>query len=226
MRVRYLLLPLIALALALPQAGTAVAMSSPPAYPQSSPYETIVAVADTSADTRSKAFAIALVRVLSRKMGQPLVASQAAQVASKAASLVRQYSYQSAAAGSSSPYDLLVQFAPDAIRQLASSLIDVNSLDEMHEPGMATPAEVAGLGDAVWISGIGSALDFAGALHALRHASGIERVELRQARGDGMLVRVYASVPWASVAAQVEGGGQFVPGPASAGSVGGLRWVP
>lgn len=231
MRMRCLLFPILlalvmpALALAQDAPTEAGSPTSSPSTSSSSPYMAVVPVADTSADKREPAFATALVRVMSQMMGHSLSSAQAKEVSAQAASYVKQYHYQRASSGADQPYELAVTFAPSAIQHLSDNLASINQGDEVND--IAGAPSVAGIatGNEVWISGLHSALDFAGALRALHRGPGVDRVAVRQAQGEGMLVEVHASTGLSTLVSDLENSGRFVSGPTSAGAAMGLRWV-
>lgn len=218
---RYLMTLLLLCGLAFVAVPTAVAQQAPAATP-GNPYQAVVPVADTSAAHRSDAFAKALAEVLSRLSDHAPPAS----ALSKASIYVRQYQYQRAPAGSPQAFQLMVDFAPSAIRHLQHTLAAPPSIagaDSDEIPGM--PSSFGGGDSKVWVSGIHSARDFANALATLRDEPGVDDIAVRKAEGNGMLLDVHTTVALARVLAELGSTGRFaVSGEAHAGAAASLRW--
>ncbi|HET7663952.1 MAG TPA: DUF2066 domain-containing protein [Rhodanobacteraceae bacterium] len=197
------------------------------ALAQDAAYQATVPVADTSSAARGDAFAVALDHVLARVAGHPL---DYAKVNADAATYVQQYQYQRAPAGASAPFLLTVDFAPSSIRHLIDSLSvagasTVPGANATSSPGMAMPAPVE---STVWVSNLHSALDFAGALVALRSTPGVEATAVQEAGNGGMLLKMRTVVPLEQVLTSVEGDGRLVASDTDtmhAGATASLRWV-
>ena len=194
-----------------------------PALAQDTTYQATVPVADTSSAQRGQAFAVALDHVLARVAGHPL---DYAKVNADAATYVQQYQYQRAPAGASAPFLLTVDFAPSSIRHLVDRL-SVASASSVPDNGAAALLGLVGNGEGtVWVSNLHSALDFAGALAALRSTPGVDAAAVQQASHGGMLLKVRTSVPLAQVLSAVEGDGRLVASDTMhAGATASLRWV-
>jgi len=216
------LLAVAAPAVAAQQAPAAASTSTSPAAaqdaPAANPYQASIPVADTSAKSRSHAFAEALDQVMSRGSGH----APSAAARGKASTYVRQYRYRRAPAGSAQPYLLVVKFAPSAIAHLRRSRdVPVASDGESGDVVGALPVS----DHAVWVSGIRTALDFAGALAALREQPGVDAVAVRKARGDGMLLDVRTSAPLGRVLGALAARGQLTSSTtAHNGAAASLRW--
>jgi hypothetical protein len=196
-----------------------------PALAADDPYQATVPVADTSAAARSDAFAKALDEVLAEVAGHELDASR---VKAKAATYVEHYQYARAPEDASEPFVLRVRFAPSSIQHLIKAL----SSRAMATAGSAAPDHGTSAVPAsanqgtVWVSNLNSALDFAGALAALRAAPGVTAVGVQRADDGGALLKLRTSMPVDQVLANVVNSGNFARSdqPRSGASAV-LRWV-
>lgn len=191
--------------------------------PAANPYQASIPVADTSDKNRSHAFAVALEQVMSRVSGH----APTAAARGKASTYVRQYRYQRAPAGSAQPYLLMVKFAPSAIAHLQRAQgASMASHEGASDGGSGEMVGAIPASDnTIWISGIRTALDFAGVLSTLRAQPGVDDVAVRKAHGDGMLLDVRMSAPLGQVLGVLAERGQLVTsGSAHNGAVASLRW--
>lgn len=190
-----------------------------------STYQATVPVSDTSTDQRSKAFAEALDHVLARVAGHAL---QETPDTDEAATYVQQYQYRRAPADAGKPFVLSVSFAPDSVRRLARELgAVVADADDQEDTDMASEAPGgADAGDRqLWISGIHSGRDYADVMRTLRSAAGVEGVDVHQADGEGMLVRVRTVLALAELVGMLDDAGHFSMSQQShAGASASLHW--
>ncbi|HEX7340361.1 MAG TPA: DUF2066 domain-containing protein [Rhodanobacteraceae bacterium] len=221
MRYFLLLIASCGLMLAVPAAH---AQSTPvtSTAPVANPYQASVPVADTSAASRGKAFATALGEVLKHLSGQ----TPDAAILGQASTYVQQYQYARAPAGAAQPFVLTVGFAPSAIAHLQREMLAPSDA-----AGPATASSVAGATDAgsslVWVSGIGSAVDFAQVLAQMRELPGVTSVAVQQAQGHGMLLQLDTRVALSQVVAALQAGGHFAAAPQPhAGAASSLTWTP
>ncbi len=196
-----------------------------PALAQDTTYQATVPVADTSNAQRNHAFAVALQHVLARVAGHPVDAA-----GTRAATYVRHYQYRRAPAGAPTPFLLTVSFAPSAIRHLVGDEgIPAPAAEVAAGAGADSgvpPGAIGGGDSTLWVSNLHSALDFAGALSALRTAPGVDAVTLRQARDGGMLLDVHTAIPLRRVLGALESGGRVAAsGNPHAGADASLRWL-
>ncbi|HET7268435.1 MAG TPA: DUF2066 domain-containing protein [Oleiagrimonas sp.] len=201
-------------------ADASTSAAATPAAPAANPYQTSVPVADTSSKNRSHAFAVALERVMSRVTGH----APSSTARGEASTYVRQYRYERAPAGSPQPYRLVVTFAPSAIAHLQRSQDAFVAADGAEHADAAFGGLPAG-DNAVWVSGVRTALDFAAVVSVLRTQPGVESVAVRKAHGDGMLLDVRTSVPLGRVLGALAARGHLASaGTAHAGAAASLRW--
>jgi hypothetical protein len=198
-----------------------------PAVAADDAYQATVPVADTSPAARNDAFVKALDKVLARVAGHEV---DAARANGKAATYVEQYHYQRAPEGASEPFVLRVRFAPSSIHHLIKTLssrgMAANGSTVGGHDASAAPSYAGRSSGTVWVSNLHSALDFAGALAALRETPGVTAVGVEQARDDGALLELHTSMSLDQVLTRVTDAGAFADsGQARAGASAGLRWV-
>jgi len=77
----------------------------------------------------------------------------------------------------------------------------------------------------LWVSGLGSAADYANLLAALRADPAVRQVVTLGAKDDGMLLAVKASMPPPVLAASLAAGGRFIQAGRHEGADASLRWL-
>lgn len=172
---------LIAVAFAL--LASPMLRAAPPTYTGEAPVDS------QSDDDRLEALKIALANVIIDQTGDAGVLSRsdvAAQLA-KADRYMLQFKYRQnpGAADTGAPkMTLIVEFDATAVDRMLQGL-GLASAGVAGAPIDATPADVT-----VWIGGIRSADDYARVIGYLAKSNLVKSTQPRQARGDGMLVRL------------------------------------
>ncbi len=77
----------------------------------------------------------------------------------------------------------------------------------------------------LWVSGLKSAMDYAGLLNVLRADPSVRSVVTLGAENDGMLFAVKSAMPADALAANLAASGRLISGPAHAGTDASLRWL-
>lgn len=77
----------------------------------------------------------------------------------------------------------------------------------------------------LWVSGVGSATDYADLLAVLRGDSAVRQVSTIEAQGDGMLFQLKTNVPLDALATNLAAGGRLLQGESHDGADASLRWV-
>ena len=84
----------------------------------------------------------------------------------------------------------------------------------------------AAVGDEkLWVSGLHSAMDYAGLLYLLRADPSVRSVATLGAENGGMLLLVKSAMPADALAANLAASGKLIRGPAHAGTDASLRWL-
>jgi len=171
-----------ALALFLACMFTPHANAVPPTYTGEAP------VNSQSDEERVDALKTALANVVIDQTGDPGVLSRSdvASAVGKAERYVLQFRYKRGATdGSGPPLILVAEFDSTAVDAMLQRLgLGANG------PGTAAPIETTPSEATVWIGGIRSAEDYARVIAYLGKNNLVRGVQPKEARGDGMLVRL------------------------------------
>jgi hypothetical protein len=157
--------------------------ASPPTYTGEAPVDS------QSDDDRAEALRIALANVVIEQTGDPGVLSRSdvAAALAKADRYMLQFRYRQnpGAADTGAPrLTLMVEFDAAAVDRMLQGL-GLQSAGVAGAPIDATPTDVT-----VWIGGIRSADDYARVIGYLAKSNLVKSTQPKQARGDGMLVKL------------------------------------
>jgi hypothetical protein len=145
---------------------------------------------------RAEALKSALAQVVVKLTGDTsvLAKSEVSKAVANAERYVQQYQYtQGAAADASQPQahlTLVAQFDRDAVDQLLRDLGLVHSGGADAAPAAPAAADVPPGTYRVWVSGVNSAEDYARLIGTLSRNELVRGVQVEQARGDGVQLRL------------------------------------
>jgi hypothetical protein len=77
----------------------------------------------------------------------------------------------------------------------------------------------------LWVEGVGSAMDYAQLLSALRADPSVRNVGTLGAKDDGVLLRITSALPLAALASNLAAGGRLLQAAAHPGADASLRWL-
>jgi hypothetical protein len=169
------------LALGIVALAPSFALAAPATYSGEAP------VNSQSDDERVDALKTALASVVIDQTGDPGVLSRSdvAAAVAKADRYVLQFRYRKNADGAGPPLVLVAEFDSTAVDAMLQKLGLGRFAEGGTAPVDATPTEAT-----VWIGGIRSAEDYARVVGYLGKSPLVHGVSAREARGDGMLVKV------------------------------------
>lgn len=199
--VTVLVIPLLALIASI-GAGRAQAADSP--------YTGEVPVASQSDADRADGLKAAMGQVVSRVAGDASVLKRpdVAAAIDQAESYVQQFQYRQEVVNDSNgqPHvqlTLVAEFDHDAVDRLAHG---TTAAANASADATATPAEPTLSSYHVWVGGLHSAMDYARLMGALAADDYVRDTEVELARGDGVQLRLSASVPLARVLGDLDAG--------------------
>lgn len=201
--VTVLIIPLLALIASI---GTGRAQAA------DSPYTGEVPVASQSDADRADGLKAAMGQVVSRVAGDASVLKRpdVAAAIDQAESYVQQFQYRQEVVNDSNgqPHvqlTLVAEFDHDTVDRLAHGATAAAATGAAAD-ATATPAQPALSSYHVWVGGLRSATDYARLMGALAADDYVRDTEVELARGDGVQLRLSASVPLARVLGDLDAG--------------------